>query len=292
MSIYFGTDIGDFKKENLKGTVKQLIEKFIVVVGQSNPMMGDAGFMRRKLSQEGDEKRFTFNTDLNKVETVEIYYESEYCYTYKWIYDSDGSCLLNGVYKEDGSPHWEINSEMNDNSKVQSKVCVEGNNVTWKEEWSYEGDKTIIKTFDSNDNIINKRVLTYKENQIIEESTFSSEGNLLGRCEKSYNNNNNQLLLSSQFKGKVQDGIFEYEFLERYDDNGNLIEDSWYKYGTLRSQTLLTYNQFGDCISVNMPTSDKKYTITYEYDNFNNWILKNTFQMEKHIYTETREIKY
>lgn len=94
-----------------------------------------------------------------------------------------------------------------------------------------------------------------------------------------------------------EDRMVYDKFYYDYDKNGNLLnETNLDGEGKKKSEVVYTYNKYGDLVD------EKKYgvdgqlvihnTVSYEYDNKRNWLVKTQKQSGEIIYLTKREISY
>lgn len=95
------------------------------------------------------------------------------------------------------------------------------------------------------------------------------------------------------------DGILVSEEYNKYDKNGNLIEEKINSpaiYGGVKIKTVYKYNNKGNIIekikSTSMGNQKNEDKIKYEYDKNNNWIKTIIFQGKKPLGMIERVIEY
>ena len=132
--------------------------------------------------------------------------------------------------------------------------------------------------FDSDGNLMSRRIIKYNNNLLTESSYYYKDGTLLWRDSYEYNDKNELIKwLSYNIEGKLTNRVI-YE----RDSHGNPIKtDQEDQYGA-NSLTLSEYNEDGYLtamtrINRNNDTVNNMTYLYFDFDEYNNWTKMHTF---------------
>jgi hypothetical protein len=189
------------------------------------------------------------------------------CNESKYVYDKRGNLLESYTIDENGS--------INDSSKYvynRQGVCSEiikfsGKELIGKEVPVLEEEKvTGVKIYDQNGKIESTLIYTYSGNEISEEKTLNSDGEVVSIVQKEF--------LTGQLVSQIEK-----------DNNGKVISISKFR----RNDN----NDIIECLFT-ITKDDKEYKLIYEYeyDTAGNWIKQTKFYESQIVNIVVRNIEY
>lgn len=203
-------------------------------------------------------------------------------YRQRYVYDEKGQKIEENGF--DGASNFKTTYAYNDNGKLKSIHYYTGATLTDRREFIYEGTNLTVNVYDSEDKkqAYYKRIFDSKD-QLIDDSKYDMEDNLLNRVTYTYDNNGNVIVETKFNSGNVCKMINKYNdnfYLNEvtkedseesfvtnkyiYDENGNLVEELWKKFDSREySRKTYTYDKEGKCTSIDCYFASYKFKVFY-----------------------------
>ena len=213
--------------------------------------------------------RLNVTSKIKKIKEHSFTIESYHCFKQvPLIYEYDGMGRLIS-YEEQGYINTKINYEYNESDEIQKKICNKEGFI-FKEIFNYDENGNLIK-HESKDVIV-----TYKYNDrknLIEEKKINSDDLYeISRITYQYDNQGNQI--------KKKD-FSDKSWVNKRDNNGNIIEENEYDGCLLLCTITNNYNEWGKLCGKKSWNDDnifrENYWIEYKYDTYQNLIEENKY---------------
>jgi len=319
----------DIEEMNLKGKVKSLKTNTYEVIKIKGEIHKGKIIVDYESSQY-----FLFDIEGNILEKSSYKYELDGSidkYSYK--YDDNGNKTEENQYFYNDTTEWKLSKKHIYKYDNKGNLIEEGDyfsgsinsNITNKFTYKYDDKGNMIEqcythgyfkeiytyVYDDKGNMIEENLYNYSgsddkvystkqiykyDNQgnKIEEQFFQNK-KVIYKSILKYDVNDNMIESIS----RDSDGILVGEEYNKYDNNGNLIEEksnSPTMYGGVESKIIYTYNDKGNVIekikSSSMRNQKKEDKIKFEYDKNNNWIKTIFFDRNKPFGMIERIIEY
>lgn len=267
---------------------------------------------------------FVFDEFGNK--TQEVSRNSKYSNgfeKYSYEYDSRGNKITKKFYTPDGNLNTIYSYKYDDNNNIiEESISFPDGHLGNKYTYKYDKKENLIEYKNHLGNIFNRiTIFLYNEKgNLIEESIKDSEGNLISKWTKEYDENG-KIIKSVYYysSGKIDNiKVYKYNTLNKvteeiitdsdnnllseeynqYDKNGRKIEVKMNipSYGGMKVKSFYKYDDKGNIIeqidNTSMGFEKKKIITKYEYDENNNWIKTIYFDRNKPYGMIERTIEY